>query len=113
ISIHAPREGSDGIEDATELLDSEFLSTLPARGATRFFLFGGTPALISIHAPREGSDRVKGVHLLGQNVFLSTLPARGATRPRQLHRRGCAGISIHAPREGSDGAKADRAQVNH
>ena len=33
--------------------------------------------------------------------FLSTLPARGAT-PRQLHRRGCAGISIHAPREGSD-----------
>ena len=34
ISIHAPREGSDVIEDVTDVL-----------------------GLISIHAPREGSDR--------------------------------------------------------
>ena len=57
----------------------EFLSTLPARGAT--FLIQGLQHLciISIHAPREGSD---GVPQHGcQPVF---------------------GISIHAPREGSD-----------
>src|SRR5699024_11109443 len=35
----------------------EFLSTLPARGATQTFA-GDAPALkISIHAPREGSDQ--------------------------------------------------------
>ena len=35
----------------------EFLSTLPARGATqRSSVPGLLPDLISIHAPREGSD---------------------------------------------------------
>ena len=59
---------------------AQFLSTLPARGAT-----AGKPPdcdstiLISIHAPREGSD--------------SYSPLEDS----QLHP-----ISIHAPREGSD-----------
>ena len=55
-----------------------FLSTLPARGATR-----------------------EAIVRLGKIEFLSTLPARGAT----CSFGGCAcnlGISIHAPREGSD-----------
>ena len=34
ISIHAPREGSDACLRGASLLDSRFLSTLPARGAT-------------------------------------------------------------------------------
>ena len=34
ISIHAPREGSDVIEDVTDVLGLEFQSTLPVRGAT-------------------------------------------------------------------------------
>ena len=34
ISIHAPREGSDHLAETTLLLQSTFLSTLPARGAT-------------------------------------------------------------------------------
>ena len=56
----------------------QFLSTLPARGATK------EPALmevnldISIHAPREGSD-------IDNNVWAPS-----------------SYISIHAPREGSD-----------
>ena len=57
----------------------QFLSTLPARGAT---VTGGKypakAAVISIHAPREGSDCRRS--------------ASGPPRP----------ISIHAPREGSD-----------
>ena len=56
----------------------KFLSTLPARGATRPPLPHQIRCWISIHAPREGSD-VGLVQILGF---------------RQ--------ISIHAPREGSD-----------
>ena len=57
----------------------QFLSTLPARGATDLQNKPGDAALISIHAPREGSDL---------NVDLFSV---------QRH-----SISIHAPREGSD-----------
>ena len=56
----------------------EFLSTLPARGATEAGRVYELSVLISIHAPREGSD-------------LLAHPAPD----RKL-------ISIHAPREGSD-----------
>ena len=56
-----------------------FLSTLPARGATRNDKLRQSHTAISIHAPREGSD-----------TDIITLWA--ASPP----------ISIHAPREGSD-----------
>ena len=55
-----------------------FQSTLPARGATRYFIF-----------------------FLLRDKFQSTLPARGAT-VFALHLPLKCGISIHAPREGSD-----------
>ena len=57
ISIHAPREGSDG-NNTMQFMDyAIFLSTLPARGATRPCpAFCRLFAVISIHAPREGSD---------------------------------------------------------
>ena len=82
-----------------------FLSTLPARGATRAGPLSLLITKISIHAPREGSDRFvmptvpSRFHFyprsprgerpfvpnsgIGPERFLSTLPARGAT---QRHR---------------------------
>ena len=102
ILIHAPREGSDKRLVHVCRLAVQFLSTLPARGATvvvvdEVGLFG-----ISIHAPREGSDiqtfagdapalkdfyprsprgeRQNQTAYRNQEIeFLSTLPARGAT----------------------------------
>ena len=123
ISIHAPREGSDGALNLGAVSIRVFLSTLPARGATeeaaelaQAALFLSTlPAggatygpcclrkarEISIHAPREGSD-TGGLSLIGVILsFLSTLPARGATEKTMAAEPGTA-ISIHAPREGSD-----------
>ena len=101
-----------------------FLSTLPARGATKDATPSASSSSISIHAPREGSDVSPLPELYVQPAFLSTLPARGATgavgltrrlsfdfyprSPRgERPRRGRTGrpdrpISIHAPREGSD-----------
>ena len=59
-------------------ITAEFLSTLPARGATIWRTQVERRLNISIHAPREGSDLLA--------VSCSALW----------------GISIHAPREGSD-----------
>ena len=78
-----------------------FLSTLPARGATKMHDYFTSCLPISIHAPREGSDRPCSTYThLETNFyprsprgerqsypyfpasgsrFLSTLPARGAT----------------------------------
>ena len=137
ISIHAPREGSDAFLHPVRPVNEEFLSTLPARGATRIlsrfplWLMG-----ISIHAPREGSDAgLKDVYesmalflstlpargatcgnrdLCADGRFLSTLPARGATRILSFAKTGQKCISIHAPREGSDLPKTSTAKrTNH
>src|SRR5699024_4438141 len=80
ISIHAPREGSDGQPSAPpKRCPMDFYPRSP-RGERRLY----TPSRqgqtwISIHAPREGSD---------DSVYAQYLWAIG--------------ISIHAPREGSD-----------
>ena len=101
ISIHAPREGGDGLSWASR-----------------------EPIAISIHAPREGGDPVISMRICGLLLFQSTPPARGATyvfapgspsfydfnpRPprggRLLDFLGTVLdfiISIHAPREGGD-----------
>ena len=66
--------------DAGQREDSPaFLSTLPARGATRTSRDTRRYTPISIHAPREGSDRATACVSLQNVLFLSTLPARGAT----------------------------------
>ena len=79
ISIHAPREGSDGRDVNQMCGDGLFLSTLPARGATAVHRQLQGAGRISIHAPREGSDLFE-LFLADQRAeFLSTLPARGAT----------------------------------
>src|SRR5699024_11457078 len=55
--FHAPREGSDAYTAECARVCTEFLSTLPARGATGSHLHHRSAAQwISIHAPREGSD---------------------------------------------------------
>ena len=101
ISIHAPREGGDGVADAGEPPGVIFQSTPPARGATGATQKGLTSAAISIHAPREGGDclfvslsrtlnhfnprpprggrRCEIVSRLAVSEFQSTPPARGAT----------------------------------
>ena len=78
ISIHAPREGCDGV----------YQRVYNSKG-------------ISIHAPREGCDDSVGAYLRLTNQFQSTHPARGATEAVIFHRLAFA-ISIHAPREGCD-----------
>ena len=79
ISIHAPRVGSDRIQDAMT----------------------GPVADISIHAPRVGSDGQSFDTETPATVFLSTLPAWGATLST-LDDDPAEEISIHAPRVGSD-----------
>ena len=102
ISIHAPRTGSDALQEIKAILLEEFQSTLPARGATVGKCgahhgeanfnprspHGERQAVtiemrkhghISIHAPRTGSDVGK----------------------EELYHR-LKNISIHAPRTGSD-----------
>ena len=79
ISIHAPREGCDGLGAISPLYFTNFNPRTP-RGVRPFIAISarnGTP--ISIHAPREGCD------------------------DRRLHHQAIYGrISIHAPREGCD-----------
>ena len=84
-------------------LQGTFLSTLPARGATdaQQGKKAGTKK-ISIHAPREGSD-VDGDELaLVQDVISIHAPREGSDAGRSRRRGPVFCISIHAPREGSD-----------
>ena len=100
ISIHAPREGSDLTRRIEAQVRLQFLSTLPARGATCLPRLSQLNARFLSTLPARGATVVVLVTPFAL-VFLSTLPARGATpwckRPPALHQ-----ISIHAPREGSD-----------
>ena len=79
ISIHAPREGSDHQTGPGHLLHFDFNPRSP-RGERRH---GGRTyrpdAGISIHAPREGSDLCVAFLTRPNGIFQSTLPARGAT----------------------------------
>ena len=79
ISIHAPREGSDGPPRRRPEGQSRFLSTLPARGATRCTT--RRPASPPDFYPRSPrGERHQPPTAPGISVeFLSTLPARGAT----------------------------------
>ena len=85
ISIHAPREGSDGA----------------GPGETR-------PFSISIHAPREGSDGSRDLYSRKNIVISIHAPREGSDTCRQLHRAEQYAISIHAPREGSDALSAEK-----
>ena len=79
ISIHAPREGSDGF---CRFLVSQLGISIhaPREGSDQRGQIARDARLdISIHAPREGSDALICFWLRGSTVFQSTLPVRGAT----------------------------------
>ena len=78
-----------------------FLSTLPARGATRHQLFADVEPVISIHAPREGSDNDL-TEIQKQQALISIHAPREGSDQWHLSRCHSFPISIHAPREGSD-----------
>ena len=102
----------------------QFLSTLPARGATHQHPGMGIIEAFLSTLPARGATLTALRQNRNTKIFLSTLPARGATqstrrpRPRKrpflstLPARGATAdfpcsrlkhhISIHAPREGSD-----------
>ena len=124
ISIHAPREGSDGRPGRSRPSPGcDFYPRSPRGERPTIQPMDGFRARISIHAPREGSDcdtfrghiavakflstlPARGAtssssQISAPSKFLSTLPARGATRPSPRRWSG-PNISIHAPREGSD-----------
>ena len=123
ISIHAPREGSDGICGKTVDSASKFLSTLPARGATR-----PQPARerhqthFYPRSPR-GERLNPSQYPSGFTSYFYPRSPRGERRPPLRTRSAAAyfyprsprgerlalvfhpldsSISIHAPREGSD-----------
>ena len=79
ISIHAPREGSDQGQLARRGSLVQFLSTLPARGATHSGYLGRLArGYFYPRSPR--GERPSAIFVwLFQVLFLSTLPARGAT----------------------------------
>ena len=123
ISIHAPREGSDSTAETTDAMlfnfyprsprgerletagiqgvHQVFLSTLPARGATRST--ATMPHTLSNFYPRSPRGERLMVSMISIPIplFLSTLPARGATA-KSSRLASASVISIHAPREGSD-----------
>ena len=101
ISIHAPREGSDQSSTRQSLARWSFLSTLPARGATRESPgFKRGECHFYPRSPR-GERPGQVIVCMPMPEFLSTLPARGATADNS-NRMGVSLISIHAPRDGSD-----------
>ena len=80
ISIHAPREGSDQTvaDFAANVL--QFLSTLPARGATVPYPRPDRRNLYFYpRSPRGERPRGTAIRASANTLFLSTLPARGAT----------------------------------
>ena len=79
ISIHAPREGSDG--GRVPLQGGHPISIhAPREGSDPDLVDdGGFSFEISIHAPREGSDYYRYLTHQDNPEFQSTLPVRGAT----------------------------------
>ena len=79
ISIHAPREGSDADLHPQDPHSAQFLSTLPARGATPGSASSKWPPAHFYPRSPRGERRQDKLSILGLALFLSTLPARGAT----------------------------------
>ena len=103
ISIHAPREGRDVVQQLIEDYRREFQSTRPARGATGKTVFLTREEAFQSTRPARGATGRAKWYTIPKSVFQSTRPARGATGRRHRRRHGRR-ISIHAPREGRDPA---------
>ena len=83
ISIHAPREGSDSNIKAEHGRHHWISIHAPRAGSDRRATDDQLThvAVISIHAPRAGSDAMADTWPHRQLKFQSTLPVRGATAP--------------------------------
>ena len=102
ISIHAPREGSDGSNYPPPRTQKISIHA-PREGSDGSNYPPPRTQKISIHAPREGSD----VTICGTFSIREDFYPRSPRGERQRQKRACAAflfISIHAPREGSDGS---------
>ena len=101
ISIHAPREGSDGLF-AVAFQATKISIHAPREGsdiAQQNLVVN--KILISIHAPREGSDSCSAFTTPTPPDFYPRSP-RGERREYGRSKAAQLQISIHAPREGSD-----------
>ena len=59
VSIHAPREGCDVVDERVACEGPVFQFTHPVRGATKNLVRVAELAEVSIHAPREGCDCIR------------------------------------------------------
>ena len=130
VSIHAPREGCDGMASPrvtrrscfnsrtpggvrlalAQQIEAErkFQFTHPGRGATEAeWLYCVVLNVVSIHAPREGCDTVPRGGDQGAIEVSIHAPREGCDVV--THRGECLSnkVSIHAPREGCDGYVLD------
>ena len=102
ISIHAPRTGSDAVEQRTNLGAGYFNPRSP-HGERR--LYGSHARRLHHFNPRSphGERHIQMFIGFARQRFQSTLPARGATEYLGEPSKTLP-ISIHAPRTGSDSA---------
>ena len=80
ISIHAPREGGDGIFADTPCANTGISIHAPREGGdTQLDLVFAFPKPISIHAPREGGDSAVGT-ARRSGLDFNPRPPRGGRR---------------------------------
>ena len=102
ISIHAPREGSDGSTRPMFFAPAPFQSTLPARGATvMLILYIVVMGYFNPRSPRGERLLPAGKPSGRKNNFNPRSP-RGERPVNHAGGKIKSTISIHAPREGSD-----------
>ena len=114
ISIHAPREGSDGNFDGCAFAYCDFYPRSPRGERPPDEQEVNYELSISIHAPREGSDPVRPLSWPTKPHFYPRSP-RGERPGLPGSWPPASPISIHAPREGSDGrgGRFERREVDH
>ena len=87
ISIHAPREGSDGLQMMVIEAKTIFQSTLPVRGATRSYSpYSSMAVVFQSTLPVRGATPVMVTASPTRKGFQSTLPVRGATSGYSVNR---------------------------
>ena len=101
ISIHAPREGSDGGKVWRSTIDNNISIHAPREGSDPAPHGSRHQCGISIHAPREGSDPAPEPEPGTEPISIHA-PREGSDGQLQQVLPVEYGISIHAPREGSD-----------
>ena len=126
VSIHAPREGCDGVAPSVQRRTGSFNSRTPGgvrpptaepttttaqvsihaprEGCDRTARQGRRGYAVSIHAPREGCDACLGLARLSMKRFNSRTPGGVRQARAQVLMTTFLPVSIHAPREGCDNA---------